>query len=215
MDALKVTISGSYKAHNGDVIDFDDLVGFCPMVSQEKCEQHVRGRYVFDWLAVAVDDEGKRKYPIKVDTMRQVFVDEIMKLKADFNYIGKNIKEMSYDELQDLAVANDLMRVPLPKSQSGISLREIRQIAYLEYSKHVLGSEIDNNHEDYNYAELPELIVGGQITVTKDEHMSNDEIIEAEGSHLTLDELKVIADAKGMKYHHNIGANKLYNLIYG
>lgn len=223
MKALKVTISGSYKTSGGDIVDYEDVSGVIPFVDDEHAKMHVKSRYASDWVSALRDDADKKVYPDRIEHMRQVFVDDFEIVEHEFSYVGKDVKEMSFEELQDLATAKDLRSIPLPKRQSGFSLREARMRAYVAYANKVEGMDLDYNDPEFEYGELPPLIVDGGIRKETAKKMSNDEIIEAEQkaqssspkSHLTIDDLKEIADKKGIEYHHKTGYDKLYAMIYG
>lgn len=254
MQALKVTISGSYNTSTRDIIDFDNISGIVPFVSEAKVKQYVRKRYAYEWVRTARTKDGKvlphgskegdLLFKERISQMRQVFIDEIVPIDHVFTYIGKNIKEMSYEELTDLATANDLLAVPLPKGLSGVDLREMRICAYIEYSGKVAGRPINrqtpsHEHADetedregnktftFSFAKLPPLTVGGGVHVNQAKGITNDEVIaqemqprnltEGDGGEgkPTLEMLKALADEKGISYHHRAGYDTLYGLVYG
>ena len=231
-NAYRVVASGSYRTASGDIIDFEDVEGFIPANTEEVAIMHVRGRHIVDWIKAAVKEGTKdeRRYPQRIDSIRQVFVDEIEEVSHDFSYIGKDIKKMSYEELQDLAAAKDLRRIPLPKELSGTSLREARERAYLDYSEYVLRDPVEPNdkdvegHDVVNYAKLEPLEVDGEMRADKTLKISNEEMIEQEQASkstdapktdLTIKDLREMADKKGITYHPNIGFDKLYAKLYG
>lgn len=238
MKALKVTVSGSYKTANGDVIDFEDVQGVIPAVEEEHAKMHVRRRYASEWIRDAVDDTDKKVYPQRIDRMRQCFIDDIEETDHKFSYVGKDIKKMSYEELQDLATAKDLRTIPLPKKTSGVDIREMREKAYLEYSAKVLGNPIDVKHPDpeyaskqgarlvFDFAKVPSLLVeDGEARLETGAKVTNEEILDLEmksrdinstpKDDFTLNDLKEIAKEKGIKHHWNIGFDKLYDMLYG
>lgn len=237
-NALKITVSGSYKTSNGEIIDFEDVQGIIPKVDEEHAKMHVRRRYASEWVRDAKDDTDKKIYPKRIDRMRQCWVDEIEETVHDFSYLGKDIKKMTYEELQDLATVKDLRTVPLPKKISGVDIRDMRTKAYLEYSEKVLGKPIDNKrpipeHASkvgdrlvFDFAKLPALRVEDDMArVDTSKKITNEEILEQEqkaqklGSkhkdQFTFDDLKALADKKGIKYHWNIGFDRLYEQLFG
>jgi len=48
--ALKVTISGSYRTADREVIDFSGIEGVIPFTTQELAEMHIRKRYARMWI---------------------------------------------------------------------------------------------------------------------------------------------------------------------
>lgn len=241
MKALKVTVSGSYKTAGGDIVDFEDVSGVIPFVDEEHAKMHVRGRYASEWVRSAEGETGKKIYPDRIEKMRQVFVDDMVEVNENFSYVGKDIKKMTYEELQDLATAKDLRAIPLPKKISGVDIREMRQKAYLDYRAKVMNDPIDENRPPveyadevrnveggvdliFNFSKVPELIVDGGTRVETSGKLSNDDIIEQEQKPmmnnetlkdtLTLEDLKKLADDKGIKYHWNVGFEKLYAILF-
>jgi len=224
MKALKITISGSYRTAKGDVVDFEDVTGIIPKVDEDLAIMHVQSRYSVPWIKLAKNKKGDFLYPQRVDTVRQVFVDDITDYEIRFSYLGKDIKAMSYIELQDVATANDLRKVPLPKELSGVSLREIRQQAYLSYSDIVLGKFIDVDADDFNFSKLPPIIVDDSVHRDTSGKITNDEIISGEQDNrstsparesYTIADLKKIADGKGINYHSSIGFDALHTRLFG
>lgn len=239
----RVTISGSYFTANRDVIDFDNVSGLIPNVDDDLAAMHVRGRYAVMWIKAAKKKDGEPLYPERIDSMRQVFIDNIEEVDGDLTFVGKDIKQMSDAELQDLATAKDLRVIPLPKELSGVSLREARQTAYQQYGAIILGmndspmlnpdparalpveKRINPALEGYNFAALPPMIVDGELRRDNMKKLTNDEVLELEGrkrpinstvkSTLTIDDLKALADEKSIPYHKDIGFDALHEKIFG
>lgn len=241
MKALKATISGSYRDSKSELVDFENVVGYLPYVDEEHAKMHIRGRYAIMWIIAATDKAGEKLYKSRLDATHQVFIDSLEEVEHDFSYIGKDIKEMSYDELQDLATAQDLRRIPLPKQVSGVDLREMRSMAYMDYAAQVLGMDDTNRLDEkrpipvaerinpaitgYDFAKLRPIVVGGDIRTDDRKKLTNEEVLELEaattnltskpGSTLSHDDLKQIAKDKNIKFHPNIGYDGLYEKIFG
>ena len=220
MKALKVTISGSYSSSGKDIVDFDNVEGIIPFTDEEHAAMHVRSRYANEWVKAEKKKDGEKMYPDRIELMRQVFIDDIEEVEADLSFISTDIKKMSDRELQDLATYKNLMKIPLPKPQSGSSLREMREIAYVEYVDKIMGDYVDPNSPDFNFSKLDAIIINPDAKAAKHETKSIDQSIDDEVSdeddedEMTLDELKAIADEKGIVYHHRIGFDKLYAKVY-
>lgn len=241
MKMLKVTISGSYRNSKKEIVDFENVSGLIPLVDDEHAAMHVRSRYAATWVRAATNPDGEKKYPERIDAMRQVFIDTIEEVDGVPSYIGKSIKAMSFEELQDLATAKDLRRIQLPKEQSGVDLRTMRATAYMDYASKVLGMDdslrldpknplpvekrINPDTEGYNFAKLPDIIVDAATRVDTAKKMTNEDIINLEasttdlsskpGSNLTLQDLRNIATEKNIPFHPTIGFDALYARIYG
>lgn len=232
---LQVTISGAYNNSKRELVDFDNVVGIIPFVDEDLAKMHVRGRYASMWIKAALNQKTKEsRYPDRIDQVQLVYIDKIEEVDTDdLPYIGKDVKEMDYEDLQDLATAFDLRRIPLHK---GASLREMRALAYVEYAMQVLGrSDLDVNDEAFNFAELPELVVG-KAGKRRDQtkKVTNEEVIEGEEKNsstaspettMTLEDLEQLAKDKKINVPPSVRGNDekkrkarhkwLYKELYG
>lgn len=212
---LKVTLSGAYYSGSGkgkETVDFE-LTGLMPKIDEGRILQACKCRLVKVWL------DKDKKYTKRVDRIITCYVDNIEEVEGDLSIIGKNIKELTWEELQDLAVWKNI-KVPLYKSKD---LRTAREQAYLLYSE-LLGNEIDPNSDGYNYAALPALVIKDDGIVREpEEQKTNESIIEDEQENesvkdngtLTLAELKKVAKAKGIKIPQNVSKKDLEKLVFG
>lgn len=230
--ALKVTISGSYYNSKKEKVDFDKVVGVIPWCDEEKglASMHVRGRYAVMWIKAEKEEDGKTlKYPERIDRIHQCFIDDVEETKADFSFIGKDIKELSQDELQDLATAKNIMKVPLPNS--GYSKRSMLELAYAAYCQFVLGKKLkpEPHEAGFNFSKLPSLFLDASGRVDNTRKLSNDEVIEAEmrgkkvelGSTkassenaFSIEELKQLAEETGIAYEEGVTHAELYKALF-
>lgn len=160
-NALKITISGSYKkTGDGEIVDFEDVEIIMPIVGEEYAIAAARKRYAYSAIKSVINNKtGEKKYDKPIDHIRNVYIDGIQEIEHDFEYAGKGIKQMSEDDLQHLAVEKGIREIPLPRRQSGISMREMRQRAYILYAERVLGWKIDMNDPAQNdYAKWNDII---------------------------------------------------------
>lgn len=178
----KVKLSGSYKSGN-DIIDYRNLEGYVPYVDYDLAQAMCRVRYARLWLT---DNDA---YPKRVDSVREVFIDQMKKVDVEkpFSFYGKDILELENNELQDLAVAYDLRRVPL--FRDGYSLRETAIIAYVEYNNLILGRKykftdaqgkvtedfLDEKKESFNIQDYPAIIIEGEVGVRDHVTQTNNE----------------------------------------
>lgn len=220
MKAYKVKISGSYKGHENEIFDFTGLEGVVPYNTEEIAKQHIKGRFVSMWIL-----KNPEVYKNRLQKTREVYYDvELVDsvTTAEFSYVGKDVKQMTWEELQDLAIANDLKAVPLYKK---MSLRQAQEISYADYYLRTTGKVLDRKAKDYNYSRLKPLIADDKIRQNKTKTMTNEEVIEREqhitdlessvDTSLSLDDLKAIADEKNIPYHATIGRAALYKKLYG
>jgi len=140
MTLLRATISGSYKASDGDIESFDDVVGILPGLDDEKARQQIRKRYARIWVSKAMKKDGEEKKYKTVMKIRTVHIDDVDEAEdlqgKVLSYVGKDIMQMNAEELQDLAAAKDLTAIPLYKQGD---LAHARRVAFAEYAAKILG----------------------------------------------------------------------------
>lgn len=212
LPAFKVTISGTYRNSKKEVFDFEGVTGYIPYVEDEVATAAVIKRYAYMWVKEHKDTKER------LATIREVFVDDMEQTEYAFSYVGKNIKEMSYEELQDLATAKELRAIPLWKKGG---LRQARVVAYAEYSEKLLGREIDYKKEGFNFAKLPALLADGTTERNVAKTFSNDEILDMEQDNTSTgkpnfsrEELEQMANEKGITFNAAITDEKLYQKVF-
>lgn len=177
---LEFTISGNYYNSKKELIDFEYVVGKIPFCDEENKvgSMHVRGRFAEKWVKDAVNPDGTKKYPERIHKMHQTSVDNVQLTTGTLSFVGKDIKNLSIDEMQDLAVAKDLRLIPIPNS--GYSKSDMLIRAYVAYSEKVLLTKIKYQEEDFNFFKLPSIILTGELRQEKHKKFTNDEIIAKE-----------------------------------
>lgn len=225
---LEFTISGSYYDSKKETIDFEDVVGRIPMCDEDQGvgSMHVRGRFAVKWIKEALDKNEDPKYPQRIEKIRQVFVDDVVEVKGTLSFVGKDIKELSVDAMQELAVAKDLRFIPFPKS--GLSKRDMLIRTYVAYSEKILLKKIKYQEEDFNFAKLPSIILDGETRREEGEKITNEEIIAKEQEatttsygerdnpkdRFTIEELKSLADDKNITYPDGVEFDELYSFLF-
>lgn len=202
----KVKISGSYRTKNKEVVDYE-IEGIVPDCDRDVLESVTKTRYAKMWLM------NSKKYKDRVydKIVRETYIDSVEKVEGTPSFVGKNLKELTFEEMQDLATAKGIREIPLYKSGS---LRSAQIKCYRAFASKILGKEISM---DANYDELEDYIIDDGKTERKViMPMTNDEYLDREEKRMamSLDELKKLADAKEIKYHPNIGFDKLYAKVY-
>lgn len=243
---IKVTISGSYRSANRQIESFDGVTGLMPNLDEDKATQMAIRRYAKIWIPQVKKDDGEPKYK-HISNIRQVSVDSIEdneeNPKAVLSYIGKNILEMNFEELQDLAAANDLSGVPLYKLGS---LFTARRIAWSEYALKVLQLEeyaptdkkekfnlYDHRSHGFNPARFEAIVADDKIRRFDKHRVSLEDGIEQEAqpvrrkggkdveadaskdSRITFSQLKMLADQRNVTYNKGISYENLYKKVYG
>lgn len=217
---LEFTISGSYKTAQKDIIDFENVKGVVPFQDEDVAMMHVRSRYAARWIKEAKNSEGAVMYPERIQRVREVHIDDIKPTTGKLSFVGKNIKELSFEEIQDLCVAFDLRRVPLYKASD---LRNTRVMAYVDYSEKVLKSEpVKYQAEGFNFTKLPDIIISLGTRRESEGKVTNEDIINAEmkstsepKSTLTLKDLKEIAKERNIVFGPNDNYDTLYQKLFG
>lgn len=216
MKALKVTISGSYKGHEDKTIDFSNVTGIIPFQEEEIAAMHIRRRYARMWIM------NDPKYREHIKKTRECYIDNMEVIEHDFSFVGKDIREMNFEELQDLATAKDLRLVPLYKKTSE---REARMVAYADYSEQVLKEKVNYRAIGFNLTKQPPIIVNDSAwrkDTTK--KTTNEEELDAEADRmagkmpkvsLSRVELENIAVTKNVHFNPNDSDQKLYERLYG
>lgn len=222
----KVSISGTYGNFKGEIVDFQNVEGLIPYnPSQEVAEMHVQGRYVERFLREALDEKGE-PYS-KPRNVFQVYIDNIEETTGTISFIGKDIKKLTLDEIQDLATMKDLRFIPLPSMRIG--LRDMLIRAYVAYSEKVLKKKIKWQDASFNFAKLPAIIMDGGERVEDGPKFTNDEMIEMEmkgrkvqaeetgdnpHDRFTFEELKTLADTKQVMYEPDVTFDDLYAMLF-
>lgn len=254
---LKATISGSFVATDKEIESFDRVTGIIPCLDTEhhngeklsKAEQMLIRRYARVWIEKArkkekdgsLTEEPKYK---RVKRVREVQVDSVDENDDAPNdvlpYVGKDIMDMDWEDIQDFAAANDLSAVPLYRVGS---LFHQRKVAWSEAARKILGNvgpEFMWTNEHFNPSKFEPIVADDQIRRAGGHVASIEETIDREAlalkqktkaetdairkvpvdatasdSKLTIDQLKAIADDKKIKYSATIGWKQLYDKIYG
>jgi len=216
---FKVTVSGSYRTGSGkgsEIVDFENVTGVMPECAEELIQSNVMRRMLPIWI------KADKKYTQRYDMVRTCYIDKVETIKGQPGIVGKDVKELAWEELQELMVWKNLRKIPTFRSTD---LRIAREIAYLEYSK-LLGKEINTKAKGYNYVNLPALVIkdDGKIAATP-ETKTNEEVLQGEQENtgvatgsgpdktFTLAELKQIAKDKGIKLPANISYARAFELV--
>lgn len=217
---LEFTISGSYKTAQKDIIDFENVKGIVPMQDEDIASMHMQRRFAARWIKEAKGVDGKPLYPERIQRVREIHVDDVKQTTGKLSFVGKNIKELSFEELQDLALAKDLREVPLYKVSD---LRNTRLMAYVNYVEKVQkGGRLKYQDEGFNFSKLPPIILTADIRREDEGKVTNDDIIDAEmkstaepKTTLTRKDMESIAEQRKIAFHPNISDAKLYERLYG
>lgn len=203
----KVTISGSYRTKNNEIVNYSKVTGIVPDCDADTLQSVLQNRYAEMWLVQS--DVKERVYSI-----REVYIDKVEKTDGEPSFVGKDLKELTFEEMQDLATVKGLRSIPLWRKGS---LREAQLKTYRIYSSEVLKKKMP---EEVVYNDLPSITLDGKTKINDVlpqctvEEASAEEVPDVNPSNLSFEELKQIADSKGIKYHPNIGYDTLYNKIY-
>lgn len=211
MGMLKVTVSGDYRTSggvHGDLVDFENVVGIMPECPEEWIKSHISNRFIGQWI------KADSRYPARFNSRRSIYIDKIEKVAGKPSCVGKDIKDLNWVELQELAVLKHLCKIPLIHA---VDIRSARETAYLEYSEKILDKKIDINRKGYAFSDLPSLVVVAEGIAEEEVKQTNEEAIEQaqeETGEFTLEELKALAKKNGMEIPSKISYAKLYRMVF-
>lgn len=227
MEALKITISGSYYNSAKEIVDYEGVTGIVPKNDEDIAKYHVMSRFAPIWINAAVGADGKKLYPARVESLRKVYVSDCEEVEADLSFYGKDIKQMTEDEVQDLAVFCDLRAVPFKQLLSGSDVRAQREAAYIAYSDKALGTDYagELKRGEFDFSSMPPLVVAGGAIADRARKISNDDVLAVEQkaqpiggtpkANMTLDDLRELAKKNGVKYTNATGFDTLYSRLFG
>lgn len=208
-NAYKVTISGSFISGD-EYIDFSNITGYVPANSEEVVRAAIINRYCLMWLKT----DKKIKHSLR--SIRECYDDEMGPCRHEFSYAGKDIRDMTHEELQDLACAFDLREVPLYKKSS---LQETRKVAYAKYSEYVLDKPVDYQKEGFRLPDQPKVIVeadtyqdNGLVRMSEQSLTAVEDGGEKEG--VTYEQLVHLAKKMNIKIPQGCAYKKLYEMVY-
>jgi len=215
MKTLKVKLSGTYKDNKGDIEEYENIKGIIPFCDEGRAHQVCKSRYARMWLSI--------QKKVRVKSMREVYMDSCVESEDTLTFLGKDIKEMTMEELQDLSVYLGL-KIPAYKKSS---LRNTRVSAVEKYLLEIKGVPAEKVARviERGFDSLPKCIIKEQEEkkATEDEGVSLAEemaefgvdiVDEEESQEYTLEDLKNLAKAKGIKFQPNIGYDKLFKRVF-
>jgi len=129
MKLLKLLVSGSFKtepASDKNRMPFSGIEIIAPFVKEE---YYVTVAQRLFPIALRKNKEFSK---INYEGLIKIFVDSVKEIDGELSFVNKDIKEMSWEELQDMACYFGLREIPL--YQSG-ELRTAREKAYEIYMK--------------------------------------------------------------------------------
>lgn len=214
MKAWKITLSGTYVDGSKETKDYQNLEGYLPLVPEDQILFWVSNRFAMMWIAT-----DKEQYAGRVTRIRETYVDNAEQVDIDpqeFGFVGKDIKDMDYEDLQYLAACKGLVSIPHYKSGG---IRSQREVAYKEYHQEVLKDEL---LDDWQYAKAPELVVmDANVRIFRRKAVDPETALlmkephEYADSDMGLEDLKKVADAMGLKYKGNASKKTLLGMITG
>lgn len=225
---LLFTLSGCYYNFRKEKIDFDDVKVKIPYCDEENGvgSMHVRRRFAAKAVKDEKNPDGTPKYPDRIERMCQVYIDDIEETTGALSFVGKDIKTLDIYEMQELAVSKDIRFIPLPSSDFSKRDRLIR--TYVGYSDKILKKKVKWQEEGFSFMNLPSIILDGSGRFETHEKITNEEMIAQEQqapktslgerddpkSRFTIEELKTLADSKGVEYPSDVEFSDLYKHLF-
>lgn len=172
---LKVKTSGSYL-RDGKPNDYS-LTIYMPECDKDYIQMNAMRRAV----PMALQLKG-----MMCDYLRSCYIDEVEEvsvgkdtpkteadeIKAVDSYKGKDIKTLTYEEIQNAAMAYQLIGVPLYHQTD---IRESRQRFYYEYATKILERELA---KDFDFANARAIVLGENKKARTEKSKSNTEILD-------------------------------------
>ena len=138
----KVVISGYYLS-NSDKVDYNNVEVVVP-----DCNPVLLQSVLINRVIPVKFSEGEKPYTGR----GKCFIDKVKKdTRTKPSYSGKSLKDLDWNEMQDLAIAFDLNSVPLFRSTS---IREARMKTYQEFCNKVLGKDLKAGFDFVNADDL-------------------------------------------------------------
>jgi hypothetical protein len=210
-NAYRVKLSGTYTVGD-DVLDFYDLTGYIPANTETIVAAAAVKRYATMWLKI------KNKGKVNVSRIREVFVDEMTPCRHEFSYAGKDIRNLSLEELQDVAVAYDLREAPLYKTSS---LLASRKKVYGLYCKYILEEATDTNAESFSLQQAKPAILEADdyqdntlVRAIAQDHDARTKSPEQELDGISREKLFGMAQRMGIKVPDNARYEQVYKLVF-
>lgn len=211
MKALKLTFSGSYKASNNEIFGFEGIEGVVPFQDKDIAYRHASVRHLPMWISEKAQETNKAISVRAIKNLREKVLDRVEEVEHEFTFEGKDIREMTFEEIQDVALMFNLTEVPVYKNGSLVSQRNA---LYGIYSSEILKNKLNHKDEFFHLDDFPPIYVGSTPVVKREVKEIFGEI---DGNPTlptqSLEGLKRLADSKGIKYHHRCNYDRLLELI--
>ena len=171
---MLLTLSGSFKTQPGSDVDRCQYNNVKGVVEFAEYEYYIQfgTRMLPVWLA-----KDKRYMDTNYEGRIKVYVDDSKEVEGTPICLGKDIKEMTWEELMSLACFRKLREIPLYKDGD---IRKARERAYIIYEEKINGRKILKNAQELKkfkekleqaeYSEVEiEKRVGECLNLTQDE----------------------------------------------
>jgi hypothetical protein len=142
MPMLKMSVSGSYKtqpASDKDRKQFSDIEGVTPFADHDYYITFAQ-RIFPVWR-----DKDEKLKDINYEGLIKIYVDDVEEIEGTPLCLHKNIKKMTWEELQSLACYKKLREIPLYKKGD---IRMAREVAYEQYERQVNGKKVLKSTND-------------------------------------------------------------------
>lgn len=161
---LRVKCSGAFR-NNKEMNDFENfeiIMPDCP-------DEWIKANCINRCFVRAAEKVFKKR----IDSIHSLYVDSVEKdykpkdgKEIKPSCCGKNIKSLTWDELQDLAIMFNLREIPLYRDGD---LRRAREIAYKQYCTKIAGQKFE---KDFNFMAAIDFVIP-DVAVKKAEYKGN------------------------------------------
>lgn len=212
MKGYKVKATGSYFSGQ-DKYDYE-VEGTIPFMPEEWAEAAVRTRYAHMWIA------QNPKYKERITAVRECFVEGLDVVEdAKFSFVDKDIREMDYGELQDLASLKSLLEVPLYRKESLPSSRMKAYVAYYNKCVRDIGEdELDHKVAGFKLSDQEPLTAKYEWRDAVEEEAHREDVLQNSFNNkrtLSMEDLKSLAKQRNIKTKANVTYEALYEKVFG
>lgn len=109
MKLLKMVVSGSFMtepASDKNRVQFNSVEITCPFVAEEF---HITSAMRLFPIYLRKNKEYAK---LNFEGLIKIFIDSVKEVEGELSFVGKDIKEMSWEELQDMACYFNLREIP-------------------------------------------------------------------------------------------------------
>ena len=142
MNMIEVEVSGSFKTQPGTDKDRKSFSGL--KIVMPNCPSEYYTAHALRYFPLAIREDKKLK-EINFEGVIKLFIDSVKEVDGEPSCVGKDVKEMTWEELQSMACVLKLREIPLYQS---MNIRTAREKAYETYMKVIKKKKVFKSAKD-------------------------------------------------------------------